>query len=220
MKSLSELQSSDVVGPLQRTAMVCVAGRLVDDLDRVTDDLTNCEAEVESLRAEADRRREGGRPRRSGETSRIPELEERARALSTEADDLRAQVLEHSVAVTMEADEGRWRRFVSANPPRDDTEEHDGERRLVDRVGYGEDMRWANGLCNVKALADALHEWVVSYNGEPASEEWRTFLASAAAPGDMLKAASALAGMHVNAVDPGKSRSDWLAGRRSLNGSE
>lgn len=222
MKSLSELQSSPEVGPLERVARVCVAGKLVDQLDHVTEELALCQADIEALRAEAEQRREqSGRPRRSGETSRLPGLEEKADQLSAEADDLRARILDNSVEVRFAVDDGHWRQFVTNHPARDEqTDEGDGPRRYVDAAGYAEDIRWANGLCNVAALAREMRHWVISYNGEEPSEQWWEFLCANGAPGDLVKAASAVAGMHVNAVDPGKSRSDWLAGRRSLSGSE
>lgn len=222
MKSLSELKSSPEVGRLEWTARICVAGKLVDELDRVTEELTLCQSDIESLRAEAQERQEyGGRPRRSGETSRLPGLEEKADHLSAQADDLRERILDNSVEVRFAVDDGRWRQFVINHPARDEQAKgEDGQPRFVDAAGYAEDARWTNGLCNVAELAKQMHDWAISYNGEDPSDEWREFVASNGAPGDLVKAASSVVARHVNAVDPGKSRTDWLAGRRSLNGSE
>ncbi|HET7388634.1 MAG TPA: hypothetical protein VFJ19_18435, partial [Nocardioidaceae bacterium] len=114
----------------------------------------------------------------------------------------------------------KWRSFKAAHPARDEQAGEDGARRMVDSAGYAEDARWTGGLCNAADLVRDLRQWIVAYNDEPPSEAWWEFLQSAGAPGDLLKAASTVAGMHVNGVDPGKSRVDWLAGRRSLTDSE
>ncbi|HET7386569.1 MAG TPA: hypothetical protein VFJ19_07910, partial [Nocardioidaceae bacterium] len=152
-KSLSELQSSPDVGALERVADVCVAGKLVDAFDRVSADLVECRAEIDDLYQDAERRRErGGPPRRSGQPSRIHELEEKADRLAGEADELRGKIADHSVAVRLRADDGKWRSFKAAHPARDEQAGEDGARRMVDSAGYAEDARWTGGLCNAADL--------------------------------------------------------------------
>ena len=224
-KTLAELQSSPDVGPLERTAYVCVAGKLVDEFDRISDELVETQAEIEQtrekLREEAEQRRDGGGPpRRSGQKSKLPELEEKAERLAAEADEYRDKVMDNSVAVRLRVDEGKWRQFVAAHPARDEQTGKDEQRRLVDPAGYAEDAQWARGLCNVAALVAELREWIVAYNDEPTSDAWWEFLRRNGVPGDMTKAASTVVGMHVKGVDPGKSRRAWLDSHRSASDSE
>lgn len=220
-KSLSELQASPDVGPLERVANICVAGKLVDEFDRVSAELVSVQTEIDELREQADRRRDGGGPpQRSGQRSRLPELEEKADRLAEQADQLRAPIMENSVAVRFRVNEGEWRQWALANPARDEQTGEGANRRYVDLAGYAEDMQNARGLCNVAALVGDMHKWVIAYNDEPASDAWWEFVSRAGAPGDKVSAASTLVGMHVNGVDPGKSRRAWRDGHRSASDSE
>lgn len=215
MKSLSELQSSPDVGLPETHADVCVAAKLVDELAAIDAQLFEVEAEAEKLReaeileAEGDR---PGPPKRSGHVSRLPELEQKGAELAEAADQVRARIAENNVRLQLRGKPlGQWRQWAAAHPARD---------AEIDPQGAERDQRWAAGHVNVDHLAAALHEFVVRYNGEEPSQAWATFVAENGAPHHLVVAASRVVGMHEQVVDEGKSRSAWLAARRSVNSSE
>ncbi|HET6916589.1 MAG TPA: hypothetical protein VFH56_10920 [Acidimicrobiales bacterium] len=210
MKSLDELESSPDVGPIEKRVPVCLAGKVVDELTRVTQELVEVQQEIELLRPRDDEEPTGP-PKRMGAKSRLPELEERAEALTEQADELRQRVLDSSVSLLLRVDDGAWRQWVAAHPARDEE---------ADPSGHAEDAMWAGGLCNVGALTGDLHQWIAAYNDDAPSDRWRALVDKAGAPGDMRRAASTLVGMHTQVVDPGKSRRAWRDSLRSATVSE
>lgn len=229
MKSLSELQSSPDVGLPERHADVCVSAKLVDELEGLDALLFEVEAEAGELRKEIAQLREQealkaegerfGPPERAGHVSpllakqaELAELDAKADDLAPKADAVRERIAENNVRLQLRGKRlGEWRQWAAAHPARDED---------VDPQGAARDRKWAAGQVNVDDLAADLHQFVVSYNGEPPSQEWAEFVEANGAPLHLVLAASKVVGMHEQAVDEGKSRSAWLADRRSGNFSE
>lgn len=229
MKGLSELQSSPDVGLPEAHVDVCVAAKLVDELEAIDRELFEIEDEAGSLRKEIARLRdqevlaaEGeptGPPRRAGYVSPLPEkeaklaaLEKKAVPLAKAADKVRERIAEHNVRLQLRGKPlGQWRQWAAAHPARDDE---------ADPQGAARDAKWAGGHVNIDALAGDLHQFVVRYNDEEPSEAWAAFVADNGAAAHLVLAASKVVGMHEQVVDEGKSRSAWLAARRSVSSSE
>lgn len=221
-KSLSELQASPDVGPVERTASVCVAGKLIDQFDLANAELFDIETRIAKLEKGLQQKRESG-TQRVGGNGQLTKLKKEAEAKAVEIDELRGRIQENSVELLLGADEGAMRLWLPAHPPRDatyPTEDDNQQLRYVDPAGQAEDTKWVDGTCNVADLVDDLHKWVVAYNGEPASDAWWTFVRKSGARGDLLVAASKVVGMHSQVVDPGKSRVAWLDARRSATSSK
>jgi hypothetical protein len=214
MKSLSELQSSPDVGLPEAHADVCVAAKLVDELSAIDAELFEVEAEVEVLREREASKAEGdpqGPPARPGDVSPLLEKEAKATELAAKADEVRDRIADHNVRLQLRAKPGgEWRQWAVANPARDED---------ADPQGAARDARWAGGHVNIDALAADLHQFVTRYNDEEPSDAWAAFVRTKGAPAHLVLAASKVVGMHEQVVDEGKSRSAWLAARRSVNGS-
>jgi hypothetical protein len=215
VKSLSELQSSPDVGLPETHADVCVSAKLVDELSAIDAELFEVEAQVEQLRETAAREAEGepqGPPKRPGDASRLPELEEKAAELAAKADAVRDRMADTNVRLQLRGKElGEWRQWAVRHPARD---------AEADPQGYERDVKWAGGHVNIDALAGDLGQFVVRYNDEEPSEAWAKFVTANGAPAHLVVAASKVVGLHEQVVDQGKSRSAWLAARRSANTSD
>lgn len=215
MKSLSELQSSPDVGLPEVHADVCVSAKLVDELSALDNELFEIEAEIEQLRENETRDADGepaGPPKRAGHVSALPAKEKRAADLAEAADKVRARIADNNVRLLLRGKGlGEWRQWAVKHPARDDE---------ADPQGYARDVKWAGGHVNIDALAVDLHEFVARYNDEEPSEAWATFVATNGAPAHLVVAASKVVGLHEQVVDEGKSRSAWLAARRSASASE
>lgn len=214
MKSLSELQSSPDVGLPETHADVCVSAKLVDELSTIDAELFEVEAEATALRqteaAEVDGEK-AGPPKRAGHVSRLPELEAKAAELAEAADKVRERIADNNVRLQLRAMEGgKWRQWAAQHPPRDEE---------IDPQGAARDAKWAAGHVNIDDLAADLHQFVTRYNDEEPSEAWAAFVQANGAPAHLVIAASKVVGMHEQVVDEGKSRSAWLAARRSVSSS-
>lgn len=183
-KSLAELRQSPRVGLPERTYSLCLASALVGEVQRLLN-------ELEEL---APGEEDGPRPpKRMGDGGRVQEIRESLRALSEEMREHTGDLLIRGV------DGGQWRLWVDANPPREDN---------------ARDTQLAYGVCNADALIDALGTFAAAWNGDPLAEGDWAFIASKAAPGDLMEIASLVVKMHEMVVDVPKllSRSPGIIG--------
>lgn len=211
--SLSELKSSPDVGRPERTFSLCVAGKLVAELEAADRALQDAYGELAVARREQERRADGeARPLRMGEASPVPALEAEAEKRAEKVDAIRARMEDHTVTLHLRGKtNGEWRQWATAHPARDEDD---------DKAGAARDARWAGGLCNIDALVDTLGDYVQRYGDDPASDEWRDVAFSNAAPGDLTMLASRIVGMHEQGVDAGKSRVALLRDLRSATDSD
>lgn len=213
MPSLSDVMKSPDVGRPEREYPICVAGKLVRELEQVDAQLFEVESKLDALRADAQERREGiGPVRRMNEKSEIPTLEAEADALAEQADAIRERMEQNTITLQLRGrTNGEWRQWVSKHPARDEDD---------DKAGYLRDQRNAAGFCNIDALINDLGDYVTKYgDDDPSDASWR-FILDNAAPGNLTRLASTVVGMHEQVVSPGKARTGWLATRRSANVSE
>lgn len=195
-KSIAEMRQSPLVGRVETTAKICVAGKLQAELEAVDAEMIEFLSRAEV--AEQDQGR-----RRLNELPAGAEYRAQAEVLAERADELRDQMADHTVDVRFRAKEsGEWRNWVIANPARDD------DMR---------DQRTMQGVCNADALVASLGEYVVEVNGtDPGQRDW-DFIAENAAPAALLDAARKVMQLHETVVSLGKSRRAWLLERTSAN---
>lgn len=207
-KSLAELQSSPDLGRPERTFPLCVAGKLVSELETADRDLSTAYAELSAARRVAEARRDGeAKPLRVGEESPVTAAEAKAETLAETVDAIRARMEDHTITLHLGGKtNGEWRRWASAHPARDED---------VDKAGAQRDERFAGGFCNIDDLIAVLGDYVVRYDDDPASDAWREVAFTNAAPGDLTLLASSVVAMHEQGVDAGKSRVALLRDLRS-----
>lgn len=210
---LSEMQSSPDVGLPQRAYSLCVAGKLVSELEEADQALFAADDAL-SAAVQAD-----DRPKRSGVKSPLADLEKAAQEAAERCDSIRARMQDHTVVLHLQGvSNGEWRQWVTRHPARDDE---------TDPAGAKRDVRWAGGFCNIDALIADLGSqqpsgarWITKYGDEDPTEASWSFVSSNAAPGDLTSLASAVVGMQEQPTDLGKSRVGWLADRRNETDSE
>lgn len=208
MSRLSELKSSPDVGRPERTVTVCVSGKLVRELEQAALELQEAQQELaaERFRVGADDEEPKGPPKRVGDKSRIPELEQRVADGEAKVEGIRGRMRDKSVTLLLRAiDQGAWRRWVQSHPARTEwvrtggtDDDPTGDERIIARD------RLAAGVCDLDALATDLGTFIAEYDGEPASDDWWTFLSENGAGGDMISAASHVVALHENNVNVGK----------------
>lgn len=179
-KTLAELRESPHVGPTERSMPICLAGKLLGEIDALDEELRNA---VEDERAAA-----AGRKRMATKS--------RAKQLAAEIDKKRAEMEEHVVMVRVRRkDNGEWRRWCEEHPARED---NDGD---TNRFG---------GFCNHDDLIEELGSYVVGIGAETANEDDWKFISAGAAHGDLVSLAQLVASMQEMGVDIPKSRTAWL----------
>lgn len=229
MSKLSELKSSPDVGLAEYVAKVCVSAKLTAELEAADRELFEREQVVIDLRSQLEEAAKPdsdrpGPPRRSGQSANadlrraLEEAEAAVEEAAKVSDSVRERMEKHIVLVTLRARQaGDWRRWAQAHPARTEwvrtggtDEDPDGEERVIER-----DRRFAAGFCDIDALAEDLHLWIVGYEDESPSDEWWELVSTQGAPAHIRDAASRVVQMQEQVVDTGKSRVAWLAERRS-----
>lgn len=186
-KSLAELRQSPRVGLPERTYRLCVAPKLVAEVQSLASEMEDAQIE-ESARREGD---EGAvPPRRMGESPRARKIRDRLVAL-------RDEMAEHTGALTLRGmTEGAWRIWVSEHPARD---------------GNSRDEQIAYGCCNADDLIDDLSQFAHAWNGDLIQEGDWEFLRNNSAAADIKALASLVVVMHEMVVDVPKLLSGSLA---------
>lgn len=214
-KSLSEIRKSPHVGRAERTLPLCLAANLSEKVHEYDEELGALLAQREQLekRLDLERDRDQKRPgavgRKTDATRLVEQIEaidEKAEALAETADAARDEMAEHMIDVRLRTKEnGDWRRWCEAHPARED------EPR---------DRLYGVAVCNADELIESIGDYVVKIGPDaPAEGDW-AFCASVASPGDLLRFARTLMGMHETAIDLPKSRTAWLRDHRSALDSE
>lgn len=186
-KSVAELRTSPRVGRPERSYQLCLAPKLVAEVQSLL-------AELEDAQVASAAQREGNEtaapPRRLGQAPAGAEIRQKLAALREELD-------EHTGTLTLRGmTEGDWRLWVDANPPRDGNERDEA-------LGYG--------FCNADALIDNLGAFAHEWNGEALGPGDWEFLSQNAAPGDVKAIASTVVQMHETVVNLPKLLSSSLA---------
>lgn len=184
-KSLAEMRSSTMVGRPERTYELCLAGKVVSEIQTILGDL-------DTIRQDEAARADGvtlARPRRAAESSNVTALVDRLK-------ELQSVVEEHTGVLTLVGiDEGDWRTWCDEHPPRE---------------GNVRDDEVAYGYCNADDLIAELGTYATLWNGDKmAAGDWE-FIRSTAAPGDVTKIASIVVQMHETVVNLGKLLSNSL----------
>lgn len=241
MSKLSELKASPDVGLAEYPADVCVSAKLAAELETADKALFEAEETVAALQQTLEEAQSASgdpdapkKPRRTGESDpttadlrkRLTAAQDAAAEAAATCDAVRERMLHHTVRLTLRGKpNGDWRRWVTAHPARDKDD---------DPTGWDRDKRYAGGgVCNIDDLIESLGGYKLGedeYDGfvatcqvlgddsapEPATDEWWAFVAANGVPGALRDAASQVVRMHEQVVDAGKSRTDWLANRRSV----
>lgn len=183
-KSLAELRQSARTSLPERTYEMCLSQALVAEtqvLQQEKQDLS-----IAAHRQDPDD--DSATPRRKmaeGSSPRIDEINERLEELYDEMREHTGQLLLRGVTA------GEWRRWVDANPPREDGRDERG-RPVVLAV----DEQVALGYCDASALLANLGAYVAEWNGEPLQTGDWEWLEEHAPPGDMKAIAQIVVIMH------------------------
>jgi hypothetical protein len=185
-KTLAELRQSKRVGLPERTYQLCLAPKLVGEVQELISQLEDAEIAAEAQRS-GDK---ASKPKRVADKSPVADLRAQLAAL-------RDEMAEHTGTLTLRGTtEGAWREWTDEHPPRDE---------------HARDKAIAYGVCNADDLLDALDSYAVAWNGEnlsPGDWEW---IVSTAAPGDLKSLVQLVIAMHETTVDVPKLLSGSLA---------
>lgn len=185
-KSLAELRQSPRVGLPERSYRLCLAPKLVAEVQSLLSDLED--AQIAAV-AQAEGDEGAAKPKRMGDASPAAKIRARLQELQSELD-------EHTGSLTLRGwDEGAWRLWVAEHPARKDN---------------ARDEQLAYGCCNADALIDSLAEFAHAWNGEPLGPGDWEFLRTNAAPGDVKALAQLVVIMHESVVDVPKLLSSSL----------
>lgn len=176
-KSLAELRQSPRVGLPERSYQLCLAPKLVAEVQTLA-------SELEDARLEALAQREGdegaAKPKRMGEGTAAAKIRARLAELNDE-------IIEHTGTLTLRGiTEGEWRLWVDENPARE---------------GNARDEQIAYGCCDADALIDNLGRFAHAWNGEPMGDGDWEFLRNNSAAGDIKALASLVVAMHEMVVN-------------------
>lgn len=198
-KSLADLRKSPHVGRPVTEFPLCIAGKLNAEFDRIDVELDRLTAGQPAAPADPDAPQPPGRMGRKGID---PKTRLRLQELNARREELRAEMAEHTVVLTIEAlEDGRWRDWINAHPPREDNQaDH--------RAGF-----------DVDALIDLIRTeprtFIKAINGEGYTDEDWAFVWGNASEGDQLRVTASVRGLHQSGVDVPKSLSGWLETRMS-----
>lgn len=214
-KSITELRASAHVGLPERAYRLCLATKVLAEVQ----DLCTQLAVIEERKAEVDAKLEkqaedessgaDGQvrpPRRAAEKvppsplrDELDALEDEEAPIRSRIAELREEMDEHTGVVTLVGiKDGDWRTWCDEHPPREDNKR---------------DLTIARGFCNADALVEDLERYVKAWNGEdlkPAvfdakgqmteAGDW-AFLRENAAPADISQMAAIVVEMHESLVD-------------------
>lgn len=139
-KSLKEMRSSDKVGPTERLYPICLAGKLVADIEKL-------EAELDLVEDRPSNGRLAGKAPRT-------KLEQQIEALRDEMND-------HLAEVRFQAKPGHeYRAFVNAHPPAEN--DNADQRSGVSIDGFIRDMDEFVLTVNGDVLGPGDWEWIVA----------------------------------------------------------
>lgn len=195
-KTLAELMESPHVGRPETLHDMCLAGKLnaaIDAIGAELDDLLHAEAD-KLQQTDPDAPTPPGRlARPAGRLEQNPRIAE----LNAKREEIRTQMRDHTVTLRIRAmEEGAWRAWRQANPPRPD------------------DKADARANFNIDALLDLIasdpRRFVVDINGEAYTDDQWAFLWGAAAEGDKWALAATVRLIHQGSVEVPKSLSSWL----------
>lgn len=176
-KSLVELRQSSRVGLPERSYQLCLAPKLVAEVQALVSQLEDAQ-----IAAEAQREGDEGaaKPKRLGEKFEVVEIRTRLAGLQQEMAD-------HTGTLTLRGmTEGAWRLWVDEHPARKDNER---------------DEALAYGMCNADALIDSMESFAHAWNGEPLGAGDWDFLRDNAAAGDIKAIAQLVVAMHETVVN-------------------
>lgn len=191
-KPLSELRQSPHVGLPERTYQLCLAPKLIGEVQQLISKLEDAEVEAAAQRnGDA-----AARPKRMADSPVQKELREEIAAL-------RDEMAEHTGVLTLRGTtEGAWRDWVDHHPARTGEDEDPAVAR---------DKAIAWGVCNADDLIDDLDKYAVEWDGEPLQPGDWEFIVSKAAPGDLKEIGRVIVAMHETAVNVPKLLSGSLA---------
>jgi hypothetical protein len=173
--SLEDLRKGAAVTRKERVHPLCLRGDLVAEVDALTSELSSLR--VAEVTDNAPPMRVGQRvaPREKAVEDRLAKLVEE---LDDSTGDLRLRALPN----------GEWRRWLNDHPPRE------GDER-DEQLGFG--------LCNTDDLANDLHLWALSWNGDDLDVgDWDRIFAPNAAGGDLKQLVSLVVTMQEVGDDP------------------
>lgn len=184
-KSLAELRQSPRVGLPERTYSLCLASKLVSEVQSLWAQLVEAE-QVEEARREGDA---AAPPRRNADK---PESIKIRKKIAT----LQAEMTEHTGNLRIVGvPAGEWEDWVDHHPPRENNDR---------------DLRIADGICNADDLLADLGKYAKAWNGDDLGEGDWEWLKSNAAPGDIKAIARTVVRMHEGTVDVPKLLSNSL----------
>lgn len=204
--TLDEILNSPDVGLPERRHLICVAGKLNADFDRVEEEIEQLlEDEVEARRAFVQRRANGDAGEKS--TTRMGEKYRPSPDLAAKTEEreaLRERMAKLTVELSLRGKPDHvWREWKAQHPPREGN-------NLDGRVGF-----------NIDELGDVIRttprEYVVAINDADYSDEQWAKIMDAAAAGDMWRLINVVHGMQSQVVDLPKS---WKALQAMQQGDE
>lgn len=191
-KSLADLRSAPPASRPERAITICLAPHLVAEVQILTEELETLPFN------EASDDDAPGPPRKMGESGTNP----RAAEIRERLAELLEEMSEHEGELRVRASEdGAWRRWVDAHPPRPE-----------DQPGHRRDQEVAGGYCNADDLIDDLATYAFSWDGDPLGEgDWSRIFADSVGGADKKRIATAIVTMQERGMDLGK----WRMGLQS-----
>jgi hypothetical protein len=196
-KSLAELRSAPPTERRTGSVRLCLRPDLVSRVQELTGEL----AELSEP--------EFTRPRKMMESA--PPEHPRAIEIKGELDGVLAEIEDHEGEVVVRAnlDDGEWRRWVDAHPPRPEGE-----------PGHDRDRRITGGLANADALIDTLGTFAYTWNSEPLAEgDWASVFEPVVSTGDKAEMARTVVTLYEGRTDFRQWRSALSTGLRKLGDS-
>ena len=185
-KSLAELRQSPRVGLPERTYALCLAPKLIGEVQGL---LSELEDAMVSEAAQREGDESGAPPKRMAAKPASAKIQARLA-------DLRGEMAEHTGTLTLRGvTEGEWRLWVDDHPARE---------------GNTRDAAIAYDCCNADALVDSLGQFAYAWNDEPLKPGDWEFLRDNAAPGDIKTLAQMVVAMHESVVNVPKLLSSSL----------
>lgn len=183
-KSLAELRQSSRTSLPERTYEMCLSQALVAETQALEQEKR--ELGIASRRSDADADSPTP-PRKMGQASspRVVEINARLEELYDEMREHTGKLLLRGVT------SGKWRRWVSENPAREDGRDDNGRA-----VTLSADEQIALGYCDASALMTSLGDYAAEWNGVPLEAGDWSWLEEHAAPGDLKAIAQVVVVMH------------------------
>lgn len=175
-KPLSELAQSAVVGLPEREYRLCLASKVVGEVQSLL-------FQLDEIRAADAARADGNpvdRPRRAAESSPAEPIRLRLAELQPQIDDATGVLTLRGI------EQGPWQTWCDAHPARD---------------GNVRDDELARGYCNIDDLIQELGQFMAAWDGEPIDEAGLALIMTNAHPGDLSQIASVVVNMQETVVD-------------------